>query len=48
LVELSRHFDPGEMIGPLTHNQVVCAVLFLVFGFLAVRSFARGGIAADA
>jgi len=43
MVELTRHFEPEEMVGPLTHNQVVCVVLFLFFGFLSVRSMARSG-----
>lgn len=38
LVELTRHFEPGERLGPLTHNQVVCVVLFAIFGGLALRT----------
>jgi phosphatidylglycerol:prolipoprotein diacylglycerol transferase len=38
LVELTRHFEPGERLGPLTHNQVVCIVLFVFFGALALRA----------
>jgi len=36
-VELTRHFEPGERLGPLTHNQVVCIVLFVFFGGLTLR-----------
>jgi prolipoprotein diacylglyceryltransferase len=37
LVEYTRHFEPGEMLGPFTHNQVVCLVLFAASGFLVLR-----------
>jgi prolipoprotein diacylglyceryltransferase len=42
IVELTRHFDQEEMVGPLTHNQVVCVALFLFFGFLALWSLSKG------
>lgn len=42
LVELTRHFEPGERLGPLTHNQVVCLILFAVFGVLALRVLRAG------
>jgi phosphatidylglycerol:prolipoprotein diacylglycerol transferase len=38
LVEFTRHFEVGERLGPLTHNQVVCLVLFALFGALALRA----------
>ena len=38
MVEYTRHFEPGEMLGPFTHNQVVCIVLFVASGFLVLRS----------
>ncbi|MBT8397198.1 MAG: prolipoprotein diacylglyceryl transferase [Gemmatimonadetes bacterium] len=38
MVEYTRHFEPGEMLGPFTHNQVVCIVLFAASGFLVLRS----------
>jgi phosphatidylglycerol:prolipoprotein diacylglycerol transferase len=42
LVELTRHFEPGERLGPLTHNQVVCIVLLVVFGGLTLRTLSVG------
>jgi phosphatidylglycerol:prolipoprotein diacylglycerol transferase len=42
MVEYTRHFEAGEMLGPFTHNQVVCLVLVVVFGFLARRSLRTG------
>lgn len=38
MVEYTRHFEPGEMLGPFTHNQVVCLVLFAASGSLVLRS----------
>ena len=38
MVEFARHFEPGDMFGPLTHNQVVCVMLLAVFGYLGVRA----------
>jgi phosphatidylglycerol:prolipoprotein diacylglycerol transferase len=37
-VEYTRHFEAGEMLGPFTHNQVVCLVLFAASGFHVLRS----------
>jgi phosphatidylglycerol:prolipoprotein diacylglycerol transferase len=48
LVEFTRHFEPGERLGPLTHNQVVCIILFLVFGGLALRTLSEGHRVASA
>jgi len=36
-VDFTRHYEPGEHLGPLSHNQVVCIVLFVVFGGLILR-----------
>ena len=38
IVEYTRHFEPGEMLGPFTHNQVVCILLFVASIFLVLRS----------
>jgi len=43
-IELTRAYTPGEMVGPLTHNQVICIVTFFVFGGLAVRGLIRGPV----
>ncbi len=42
MVEYTRHFEAGERLGPFTHNQVVCLVLFVTFGLLAHRSLGTG------
>jgi phosphatidylglycerol:prolipoprotein diacylglycerol transferase len=41
-IELTRVYTQGEMVGPFTHNQVICIVTFFIFGGLAVRGFIRG------
>jgi len=41
-IELTRVYTPSEKVGPLTHNQVICIVLFAVFGGLIVRNFVVG------
>lgn len=47
LVDLTRHYGAGETLGALSHNQVVCLVLFAVFGVLILRNRVRGaGVAA--
>jgi len=38
-VDFSRFYGAGEKIGPLSHNQIVCIVLFIVFGGLILRQF---------
>ena len=38
MVEYTRHYEAGEMLGPFTHNQVVCIILFAASGFLVLRS----------
>jgi prolipoprotein diacylglyceryltransferase len=42
-IELTRVYTEAEKIGPLTHNQVICVVLFAVFGGLIVKKFLAGG-----
>jgi phosphatidylglycerol:prolipoprotein diacylglycerol transferase len=36
-VDFTRFYYPGEKIGPLSHNQIVCIVFFVVFLGLIVR-----------
>lgn len=36
-VDFSRHYEANEKIGVLSHNQVVCIVLFIIFGGLIIR-----------
>lgn len=38
-VDFSRYYAPGEKLGPLSHNQVLCIGLFIVFGGLILRGF---------
>jgi phosphatidylglycerol:prolipoprotein diacylglycerol transferase len=42
-IELTRVYTPSEMVGPFTHNQVICIALFTVFGGLIARNFIKGG-----
>ncbi len=37
-VDFTRHYEVTEKLGPLSHNQVVCIVLFAVFGGLILRN----------
>ena len=37
-VDFTRHYGPGERLGSLSHNQVVCTVLFVVVGALIVKN----------
>ena len=41
MVEYTRHFEPGEMVGPFTHNQIVCLIIFAASGFLALRTLGK-------
>lgn len=41
-VDFTRYYGPGEKLGPLSHNQVLCIVLFAVFGGLILRGFLFG------
>ncbi|MCX7727356.1 MAG: prolipoprotein diacylglyceryl transferase [Chitinispirillaceae bacterium] len=38
-VDFSRHYEPNEKIGILSHNQIVCIVLFIIFAGLIMREF---------
>jgi len=42
-IEMTRVYTESEKVGPLTHNQVICTVLFAVFGGLIVKNFIAGG-----
>lgn len=37
-VDFSRFYGVNERLGPFSHNQVVCMVLFVIFGGLILRS----------
>ena len=37
MVDFSRHYDINEKLGPLSHNQVVCIVLFIIFAGLILK-----------
>ncbi len=37
MVDFSRHYDTNEKLGPLSHNQVVCIVLFIIFAGLILK-----------
>ncbi len=39
MVDFSRVYTETERLGPLSHNQVVCIVLFIVFGGLILRNY---------
>lgn len=36
-VDFSRHYELSEKVGPLSHNQIVCIVLFVLFSVLLVK-----------
>ncbi|MBN1575540.1 MAG: prolipoprotein diacylglyceryl transferase [Chitinispirillaceae bacterium] len=36
-VDFSRHYEVTEKLGPLSHNQVVCIVLFIIFAGLVLK-----------
>lgn len=37
-VDFTRYYGEGERLGPLSHNQVVCIILFAVFGGLIMKN----------
>lgn len=37
IVDFSRYYSPSEHIGPFSHNQVVCIVLFILFSGLILK-----------
>jgi len=39
IMEAIRVYSPGEMLFGITHNQVICIALFIIFGGLSVRGF---------
>lgn len=39
MVDFSRHYDVNEKLGPLSHNQIVCIVLFIIFSGLVLKEF---------
>jgi phosphatidylglycerol:prolipoprotein diacylglycerol transferase len=41
-IELTRVYAEAQMVGPFTHNQVICIVSFVVFGALIVRGIVNG------
>jgi phosphatidylglycerol:prolipoprotein diacylglycerol transferase len=38
-VDFFRFYGPDERLGGLSHNQIVCIILFIVFGGLMLRGF---------
>jgi phosphatidylglycerol:prolipoprotein diacylglycerol transferase len=39
IVDFSRYYGTNERLGGLSHNQIVCIVLFIIFGGLILRGF---------
>jgi prolipoprotein diacylglyceryltransferase len=37
IVDFMRHYEAGEKLGILSHNQIVCIALFAVFGGLVLK-----------
>jgi len=37
-IEYTRVYGQAQMIGPFTHNQVICIVLFFTFGYLILKN----------
>jgi phosphatidylglycerol---prolipoprotein diacylglyceryl transferase len=37
MVDFSRFYGPGERLAGLSHNQIVCIILFIIFGGLILR-----------
>ncbi|MBN1600723.1 MAG: prolipoprotein diacylglyceryl transferase [Chitinispirillaceae bacterium] len=42
IVDYSRHYGPGENIGPFSHNQVICIIMFVISGSLIIKSLIFG------
>jgi phosphatidylglycerol:prolipoprotein diacylglycerol transferase len=38
LVDMTRFYGDNERLGPLSHNQVVCIILFIIFGGLILKN----------
>ncbi|MFP4013220.1 MAG: prolipoprotein diacylglyceryl transferase [Chitinispirillaceae bacterium] len=45
MVDFSRVYMPSEKLGPLSHNQVVCIFMFIVFGGLILRNYLNREVA---
>jgi phosphatidylglycerol:prolipoprotein diacylglycerol transferase len=45
-VEMTRHIETTK-IGPFSHNQIICIVLFIVFGGIILKKFFADGGAAS-
>ena len=39
VVDFSRFYGTDERLGPLSHNQVVCIVLFILFSSLILKNY---------
>lgn len=39
IVDFSRYYGTDEKLGPLSHNQVVCIVLFILFSSLILKNY---------
>jgi phosphatidylglycerol:prolipoprotein diacylglycerol transferase len=39
IVDFSRYYGPNEQLAGLSHNQIVCIVLFVIFGGLILKGF---------
>jgi phosphatidylglycerol:prolipoprotein diacylglycerol transferase len=37
-VDFSRYYSDNERLGPLSHNQIVCIILFIVFGGMILKN----------
>jgi len=42
-IEFTRVYSASKMIGPLTHNQALCIVLFIIAGGLILKNFLTNG-----
>jgi prolipoprotein diacylglyceryltransferase len=39
IVDFSRYYGANERLAGLSHNQIVCIVLFVIFGGLILKGF---------
>jgi phosphatidylglycerol:prolipoprotein diacylglycerol transferase len=37
-VDFSRYYGDNERLGPLSHNQIVCIILFIIFGGMILKN----------
>lgn len=37
-VDFTRHYEAGEKLGPLSHNQVICIAMVAIFGGLILKN----------